>query len=72
MTRLSVACNMLRLAGKLDFADLPAPRRSESLIDYLIRAGIANSPQQAADGLLVAAGLKDLHGDVMSKIETSG
>jgi hypothetical protein len=72
MSKLSIACRMLRLAGKLDFADLPAPRRSESLIDYLVRVGIAQSPQQAADGLLVAAGLTDLHGEVMSNPELSG
>lgn len=64
-TPLFLACRMLRLAGKLDFADLPPPRRSESIIDWLVRVGIAQTPQQAADGLLTAAGLNDLHNQMM-------
>lgn len=65
-TPFSVACRMFRLAGKLDFADLPPPRRSESVIDWLVRVGIAQTPQQAAEGLLTAAGLNELHAQVMS------
>lgn len=55
--RHRLACRMLRKAGKLQFADLPPPWRSESLIDWLCRSGVAQSPQAASEGLIVAAGL---------------
>lgn len=65
-----LSCKMLRNAGKLDFRDLPQPRRSESIIDWLVRVGIAQTPSQAADGLLTAAGLKELHGELMSEMQS--
>lgn len=48
------------MSGMLDFAELPPPRRSESLIDWLVRAKIAQTPQQAAEGLLIASGMFEL------------
>lgn len=61
LTPHKLACRMLRLAGKVDMRRLPPPRPAESLVDYLVRAGISPTPQQAAQGLLVAAGLADVH-----------
>ena len=60
---------MLRQAGKLDFSELPPPRRSESVVDWLVRAGIAKTPQHAAAGLLEAAGLTELHAELMNLSE---
>lgn len=67
----ALACRMLRTAGKLDFSSLPLPRRSESVIDWLVRAGIAKTSQQAAAGLLVAAGLDDVHKSVVAEVRLS-
>lgn len=66
--RFRLACRMLRQAGRLDIADLPAPRRSESVIDWLVRAGLAQTPQQAAEGLLVAAGLRELRDELLGHL----
>lgn len=60
MTPFAYGCLVLRATGKLDMRDLPPPRRSESVIDWLVRAGIAESPQVACEGLLVARGLREL------------
>ena len=70
MTPHSLACNMLRQAGKLDFRDLPPPRRTESVIDWLVRAGVAKCAQQAAKGLLVAAELDSLHTEMLAEINS--
>lgn len=67
-----LACRMLRLLEKLDFRDLPPPRQSESLVDWLVRSGVAKSPQAAADGLLVAAGLRELCDEVWALPEMNG
>lgn len=61
-----LACRMLRNAGKLDMRDLPPPRRAESLVDWLVRTGIAKTPQAAADGLLLAAGLTELRDELLA------
>jgi len=66
--RFRIGCRMLRQAGKLDFADLPPPRRSESVIDWLCRSGLAQSPQDAAEGLLVAAGLRELRDELLDHL----
>lgn len=71
LTPHALACRMLRRAGKLDFANLPPPRRSESVVDWLVRVGIAESPQRAASGLLVAAGLDDVHRSVVEEVGLS-
>lgn len=71
LTPHALACRMLRRAGKLDFANLPPPRRSESVVDWLVRAGIAETPQNAARGLLVAAGLSDVHRSVVEEVGLS-
>ena len=60
-----LGCNMLRLAGKLDFRDLPRPRASESLVDFLVRAGVAKTPQAALEGLLVAGQLVKVRADLL-------
>lgn len=61
-----LACKMLRNAGKLDMRDLPAPRRSESVIDWLVRAGVAQTPQDAVEGLLRAAGLVAIRDELLA------
>lgn len=71
LTPHALACRMLRRAGKLDFANLPPPRRSESVVDWLVRVGIAETPQNAARGLLVAAGLDDVHRSVVEEVGLS-
>lgn len=68
MSGYSLGCKMLRQAGKLDFRDLPPPRRSESIVDWLVRVGIAKTPQRAAAGLLEAAELTELHAELMSEL----
>lgn len=64
----SLSCRMLRAAGKLDMKHLPPPRHSESLVDYLVRAGVALTPETASEGLLVAAGLQALRDEVLKEI----
>lgn len=54
--RFRIGCMMLRTAGQLDFKDLPAPGRAESIIDWLVRVGIAQNQLQALEGLLLARG----------------
>lgn len=54
--RFRIGCMMLRAASQLDFHDLPTPKRSESLPDYLVRCGVALTVEQALEGLLLAAG----------------
>lgn len=54
--RFRIGCMMLRFSSQLDFKDLPPPRQSESVIDWLVRAGISQTPQQALEGLLLASG----------------
>ncbi len=71
LTPHALACRMLRRAGKLDFANLPPPRRSESVVDWLVRSGIADSPKSAARGLLVAAGLSEVHKAVVEEVGLS-
>lgn len=71
LTPHALACRMLRRAGKLDFANLPPPRRSESVVDWLVRVGIAETPQRAARGLLVASGLDDVHKAVVAEVGLS-
>lgn len=68
MTPHALACRMLRQAGKLNMRDLPAPRRSESLVDWLVRAGVAQSPAAAAEGLLLAAGLRELRDELLREM----
>jgi hypothetical protein len=60
-----IACKMLRMAGKLDFVDLPAPKRNESLVDYMVRAGLSKNQYEAAEGLLVAAGLQKVRNELL-------
>lgn len=54
--RHRVACRMLRHAGHLD-QKLPGQRRGESPIDWLVRLGLAPSPQVAAEMLILGQGL---------------
>lgn len=54
--RFRIACRMLRKAGLLE-TRLPGQRASESLIDYLVRMGVAVSPRHAAVALIHAHGL---------------
>jgi hypothetical protein len=68
LTPHALTCRMLRNAGKLDFANLPFPRRSESVIDWLVRARIAESSGSAGRGLLIAAGLAELHAELCAEL----
>lgn len=70
-TSHAIACRMLRRAGKLDFCDLPPPRRRESVADWLVRAGIAQTPQTAIAGLLHAAGLAELPAELSALLTES-
>lgn len=69
-TRFKIACRMLRLGGMP--SSLPLPRRSESPIDFLVRAGLAKDPHTAADMLLLGAGLAVLVEDVLKEIDPAG
>ena len=54
--RFKAACKMLRDGGYFDrLADLPGQRRGESPIDWLVRLGLAPSPQVAAEMLILGA-----------------
>lgn len=68
-TPFSVGCRMLRECGKLDFDQLPHPKKNESIIDWLVRAGVSETPQQALAGLLLAANLDKLHAEVMAQLK---
>lgn len=48
---------MLRKAGLLDLPHLPDLRVNESPVDWLVRLGIADTPEHAAEALLVAKGI---------------
>ncbi len=64
--RFRIGCRMLRGEGRLNFArpnqlqvpgtyvDLPRP--GESVVDWMVRAGMAITPQDALEGLLRARG----------------
>lgn len=67
--RFPLACRMLRGAGKLDFADLPPTKGS--ILDWMVSAGLAASPQEAAEGLLVAAGLQKLRDELLDHLPPS-
>lgn len=57
--RFRLACRMLRQAGYLD-AELPDQRPGESPIDWLVRLGLASSPQVAAEMLILGRGLSEV------------
>ena len=58
--RHRLACRLLRNAGKANFrresweSALPMPRPGESIVDYLVRAELAQTPQDASAGLVRA------------------
>lgn len=57
--RFRTACRMLRQGGH--FArPLPGQRPGESPIDWLVRLGLAQSPQDAAEMLILGQGLTAL------------
>lgn len=56
-TRFAIACRMLRNAGLLDIPNLPDLLSNESPVDWLVRIGIADTPEHAAEALLVAKGI---------------
>lgn len=62
--RFVLACRILRQSGKFGgyYGEnrLPGQRKSESPIDWLVRLGLAPSPQVAAEMLILGAGLNDL------------
>ena len=65
-----LGCQILRLHEKLNFAryewsdldptkpekGLAMPKRGESIVDWMVRVGLAETPQDALEGLLLAAG----------------
>lgn len=61
-----LACRMLRECGVLNPLEKPQWRRSESAVDFMVRAGHAKTPQHAARALLVAHDLVDLHLELQS------
>lgn len=64
--KFRLACRMLRNAGILD-TPLPPQKRSESLLDWMARAGLAASPQAAAEALLAARGLTPLRDELLAE-----
>lgn len=61
---------MLRKAGWLDLPDLPDLRANESPVDWLVRVGIADTPQHAAEAMLVAKGISiSLLDEAMAEIQ---
>lgn len=65
-TRHRQTIRILRAQGKGNFHrrgelhGLPLPKQGESIIDYLVRVGLARSPQDASAGLARALGLDPL------------
>ncbi len=63
-SRFLIAARMLRGAGLLNgiYGDerLPGQRRKESPIDWLVRLGLAQTPQLAAEMLIMGAGLTEV------------
>ena len=55
--RFRLSCRMLRLAGHFD-KKLPGQRRGESPVDWLVRLGLAKTPQAAAAALIEGQGLR--------------
>jgi len=53
LSRFALATRLLRRAGHLDI-QLPAQRKGESPIDWMVRFGLAPSPERAAEALIVA------------------
>lgn len=58
--RFRAACRLLRASGALRHGKtlpyLPGQRAGESVVDWLVRLGLAQSPQLAAEALLLAGG----------------
>lgn len=63
--RFRLACRLLRNAGHLD-QRLPGQRQGESLIDALVRLGVAGDPWHAAEALLAAKGLQEQIDELLS------
>lgn len=63
--RFAIACAMLRHGRHLD-KRMPAQRSGESLIDYLVRFGLAPNPQVAAEMLALGAGITGLLDEVIN------
>lgn len=65
-TRHRQTIRMLRLQSRANFRrrgetdGLQPPRAGESVIDYLVRSGLARSPQDASAGIARAMGLDPL------------
>jgi len=65
-TRHRQTIRIVRAQGKANFSrrgeldGLPPPRPGESIIDWMVRAGLAPSPQDASAGLARALGLDPL------------
>jgi hypothetical protein len=62
--RFVLACRILRQSGKFGgfYGEnrLPGQRKSESPIDWLVRLGLAPTPQIAAEMLILGAGCTNL------------
>lgn len=60
-------CRLLReTASGFMRQELPRQRPGESLIDYLVRHGLARSPQIAAEMLIIGAGLAALRDEILA------
>lgn len=55
ISRFGLATRMLRRAGHLDI-QLPGQQRGESPIDWMVRFGLASTPERAAEALVAAHG----------------
>ena len=65
--RFRLNCRLLRNSEKLDIR-LDGQRRGESLIDYLVRVGIASDPYAAAEALIVARRMQRQRDDVLQML----
>jgi hypothetical protein len=65
-TRFKMILKMLRATNRANFRrkgepdGLPPPRPGEGLVDWMVRAGVAATPQNAAAGLAKASQLEKL------------
>ena len=55
----------------MKFSDLRPPKPNESIIDWMVRAGLSPTPQVACEGLLVATNMKTIRDDLLAEISAN-
>lgn len=66
--RFRLNCRMLRNSGNLDIR-LQEQRQSESLIDCLVRLGLAIDARAAAEALIIARRMQQQRDDILKLID---